>query len=340
MARLARADLMDPLEVAAFHCIHRCVRRSFLCGEDPYTGRNYDYRKVWLEERFEWLAKLFGVDLFGFSILSNHFHVVLQSRPDVVATWSDTEVARRWLMLCPRRKTSAGEPEEPTDAELDTIRAVPEQLAKIRRRLSDISWWMRMVAEPVARRANREDQTTGRFWEGRYKSVKLCDEAALLACLVYVDLNPVRAGIAHSPEQSRHTSVQRRIAALLGAAERDACLAPLEIDESKPGPLPAASSQRASDKGILPISPKAYLELVDWTGRQIKVDKSGAIPAKLAPILARLGLASQNWVPVVRNFGRYFHRVAGAPSAVLRQRPRTGKLRAFHPGRAELLGAA
>lgn len=340
MARLARADLVDPAEVAVFHCFHRCVRRSFLCGDDPYTGQNYDYRKVWLEERLKLLASAFGIDLVGFAIMSNHFHVILRSRPDVVATWSDTQVARRWLRLCPIRRSKDGAPSEPTEPELDTIRRCPERLAEIRRRLSDISWWMRMTAEPVARRANREDEVTGRFWEGRYKCIKLCDEAALLACLVYVDLNPIRAGVALTPETSDYTSLQRRIEALLGTSPSDACLAPLEMDESRPGPLPAQSDGRASDKGCLPVTVTAYLKLVDWTGRQIVRGKRGSIPPELAPIFDRLGIAQGDWLPVVSNFGRYFHRVAGAARAVGRERPRISGQRTFHPGRADLLGAA
>ncbi len=146
-----------------------------------HTGRNYDHRKGWLEARLEQLAGLFGIDVIGFAIMSNHFHLVLRSRPDVVRTWSDEEVARRWWMLCPQRKSRDGEPLEPTRAEIDAVVNDPDKLATIRRRRSDISWLMRMVAEPMARRANKEDEVTGRSWEGRYKCVRLCDEAALLA---------------------------------------------------------------------------------------------------------------------------------------------------------------
>ncbi len=97
-----------------------------------FTGRNFDHRKRWLEERLAFLAGQFGIDVLGFAILSNHFHLVLRNRPDVVATWSDADVARRWLMLCPVRKTPAGEPAAPSEAELDTIRRVPARLAEIR----------------------------------------------------------------------------------------------------------------------------------------------------------------------------------------------------------------
>jgi REP element-mobilizing transposase RayT len=343
MARLARADLFDPAEVAVIHCINRCVRRCFLCGDDTHTGRNYDHRKTWLEQRLRLLAGQFGIDVLGFAILSNHFHLVLRNRPDVVSTWSDTEAAGRWLRLCPVRKTPDGEPAEPTDAELDTIRNVPPRLAEIRRRLSDISWLMRMIAEPVARRANREDQVTGRFWQGRFKAVKICDEAALLACAVYVDLNPIRAGLALTPETSDFTSIQRRIESLRSPAASvsrpDAWLAPLPLDEvaAPPGPQPSRSGVRASDKGYLPLSVESYLQLVDWTGRQVVRGRGGAIPVDLPPILARVGIAQQDWLPLVTGFGRLFHRVAGAPHT-LSCLARPFHRHRFRPGRAELLG--
>ena len=337
MARLARADLFDPREISVLHCLNRCVRQAFLCGDDPHSGRNYDHRKIWLECRLKFLAAQFGVDVIGFAIMSNHFHLVLRNRPDVVAQWSDSEVARRWLQLCPRRKTPEGHPAEPTAAELDTIRNCPDRLEEIRLRLSDISWLMRMIAEPIARRANREDQVTGHFWEGRFKAVKLCDEAALLACLAYVDLNPIRAGIALTPESSNFTSIGRRIEALLGEVpEADRWLAPLAIQEAQPGPLASQSDGRASDKGCLPLSVQQYMVLLDWTGRQLAANKAGTIPPDLEPILDRLGIAGGNWLRLVGNFGRLFYRVAGAPATLATQHFTVN----FRHGHTELLTAA
>jgi len=103
MAHLARGEVFDPDEVAIGHFFNRTTRRCFLMGEDPVSGKNFDHRKVWIEQYQRELAASFGIDLLGFAILSNHFHLILRSRPDVVATWDDEEVARRWLLLCPQR---------------------------------------------------------------------------------------------------------------------------------------------------------------------------------------------------------------------------------------------
>src|SRR6516162_1622827 len=214
MPRIRRRFLVDPAEVGVYHCINRCVRRSFLCGSDPVSGKNYEHRRQWMQDRIQFLAGQFGIDVLGFAVMSNHFHVIVRNRPDVVQGWSDTEVARRWWSLFPKRRDDHGNPREPTDFELQMISADPVRFAEIRERLSSVSWFMRCLVEPIARTANREDVCSGRFWEGRYKCQPILDESALAACLAYDDLNPIRARVAETPEASRFTSVYERIQAL------------------------------------------------------------------------------------------------------------------------------
>jgi hypothetical protein len=137
-------------------------------------------------------------------------HLILRTRPDVVKTWTDREVAERWLRLFPGRRLDEflG---EPTENDIAALAKDAKRIELVRTRLSDISWFMRSVSEPIARMANREDECTGRFWEGRFKAQRIIDEAGLLACSMYVDLNPVRAAMATSPSESVHTSAYDRI---------------------------------------------------------------------------------------------------------------------------------
>ncbi|TWT75100.1 hypothetical protein CA85_03880 [Allorhodopirellula solitaria] len=168
MSRMARCEVFDPEEVAIAHVYTRVCRRCFLLGDDPVSGKNFDHRKVWIEEYLQQFAAYFGIDLVGFAILSNHFHLILRSRPDVVATWTDEEVARRWLMLCPHRRQADGSPMTPTQPEIQSIAGCPIKREVIRKRLSSFSWWMRLLCQRVAMRANREDEQTGRFIQDRY----------------------------------------------------------------------------------------------------------------------------------------------------------------------------
>ena len=338
MARLSRAELFDPNEVAVLHTIGRVVRRCYLLGEDPVTGKNFDHRKVWIEQQLEIMAANFGIDLLSFSILSNHFHLILRSRPDVVATWHDTEVARRWLMLCPKRRNKDHSAQEPNEYELNSIRKDPDKLTIIRKRLSDVSWWMRLLCQNIGTRANREDKEIGKFFQGRFKAVRIIDEESLLACSAYVDLNPIRAELAKTLEGSGFTSVQRRIQGLVNDGPNqdrskafDAMLAPVCIDEKHDpiGPCANKTGKRCSDKGFLSMSLRDYLELLDASARFVRPDKSGATPADMAPIFERLKLDVCYWQVLVKDFGRMFSLVAGKPEDVHARRSLISRRR-FH----------
>ena len=165
MARTNRRDVLADDEIQVVHCINRCVRRAFLCGRDPLTDRDYEPRRELIRQRLEFLAGVMGVEVLGFAVMSNHFHCILRSRHDVVDTWSDDDVARKWWMLCPARKDKEGTPAEPTEFELHSIRNDSAGLKDKRKRLSSISWFMRFLSERIAKQANKQDECTGRFWK-------------------------------------------------------------------------------------------------------------------------------------------------------------------------------
>lgn len=354
MARTNRRDILADGEIQVVHCINRCVRRAYLCGQDPLTGADYEHRREFIRQRMEFLAGIMGVEILGYAVMSNHFHCVLRSRHDVVGTWSNDEIAQKWWMLCPARKKKDGSPAEPTEFELNSIRNDKAGLKEKRVRLSSISWFMRFLSERIAKEANKQDQCSGRFWEGRFKSQVLLDDAAILACLQYVDLNPVRAKIATTPEASNFTSVQDRIVDLKAAAaecsvagDQRAANARTPIDvEDVPvserrqfdagvehgrragwlAPLPLAprrqavrmkkTARRASNKGCMSMELGDYLQLLDWTGRQIRTGKRGAMPENLQPIFERLGISSAMWVDCVVNFRKWFRSSVGRPKSM------------------------
>jgi hypothetical protein len=208
---------------------------------------------------------------------------------------------------------------------------------------------MRCTAEHIARRSNKEDKCTGRFWEGRFKAQLLLDEASILACAAYVDLNPIRAAIAKIPETSEFTGAKDRIDDLKQRKsnsnethdwepsrrrKQSGWLSPVQIDEKRDpiGTDVCPSKRRASRKGFLPISLSQYLSLLDWTGRAVRTGKSGSIPRELKPILIRLGIEPTKWCKLVENFGKLFKRAAGTAPSLATEATRRGQHYLHAPG--------
>ncbi|WP_444931650.1 transposase [Microbulbifer sp. SSSA002] len=177
------------------------------------------------------LVGIYALDIAAYAVRSNHYHIVLYIDTEAPKTWSDTEVITRWQELF---RTSAlaqrylqGDPLDSGEME-----KLYELVALWRARLQDISWFMRCLNESIARQANNEDSCTGRFWEGRFKSQTLLDEKALAVCMAYVDLNPIRAKITKTPEESNYTSIAQRIRAAM-SGEQPKNLLPLVGPEQK-----------------------------------------------------------------------------------------------------------
>jgi REP element-mobilizing transposase RayT len=296
-----------------YHCVSRCVRRAFLCGEDAYTGRSFEHRRGWIEERLLELAQIFAVEVCGYAIMSNHSHAVLHVDRSLARAWSMGEVIERWHRLFTGTLHSARYLRGETLLEAEQ-QALSDLVETWRERLTSVSWFMRCLNEHIARKANEEDACTGRFWEGRFKSQALLDEQAVLACLAYVDLNPVRAGIATTPETSDHTSIQRRIETLRSAswADQNSQTQPTQPPEL----FPFLGNEREPMPEGLPFRLADYIELVDWTGQAVREDKRGAIPGDLPPILTRLGISEQAWLQLATEFESRFCCWIGQPKHV------------------------
>ncbi len=276
---------------------------------------NFDHRRGWIVERIQQLAALFAIDVAAYAVMSNHYHIVMRIDRERASEWSIEEVLKRWTALFTGPVLVTGylsaSRAEMSQAEITEVEAQAEVYQE---RLHDLSWFMRTLNEHIARRANAEDGVKGRFWEGRFKSQALLDEKALLAAMAYVDLNPVRAGLAETPETSDYTSIQERVVGLpkeIGSdADPQKTTTIKESEKMLDGERlrPETETQVLSPAPLMPFDATAqtpwavpfafedYLELVDWTGWALRTDKTGCIEKREPEILARLGIDGERFI--------------------------------------------
>ena len=259
-----------------YHIVSRCVRRAFLCGKDSVSGRSFEHRRKWLVDRIKFVTSIFDIDVCSYAIMSNHFHIVL--RVGDTSKWPANRVLMAWEnlyslpLLCDRYLKG----EISTEAELKKVK---DYVDEYRSRLMSVSWYMKAINEHVARMANSEDKCTGHFWESRFKSQALLDERALLTCMAYVDLNPIRAAMAKDLQGSEFTSIKERI-------------------ENKNTWL---SGFGKGDKD-LPFYLSSYIGLVDDSGRCYRDDKRGSISSKTAKAIDQIGINPDNWIDELKGF--------------------------------------
>ena len=268
-----------------------------MCGEDTHSGKSYEHRRGWIENKLLALSQVFAIDVCAYAIMSNHSHVVLCIDEASAKAWSMNEVLERWHQLF--KGTLLTQQYMRGDVLIEPLQKIVNDTAHVyRQRLMDISWFMRILNEDTARQANQEDNCTGRFWEGRFKSQALLDEAAVAACMAYVDLNPVRANIASTPEDSAYTSVKQRVAYAIKGKQ------PLHL-------LPFVGNPKQRMPKGLPFELTNYLALIELTGRCIKTGKAGAIAQHQPTLLARLGISPDNWLTLNQGFSKLFHGAVG-----------------------------
>ena len=293
-----RKALVSLADTPYYHVTSRCVRRAFLCGVDHYSGRNYEHRRQWIVDRVRLLSTLFAIDVCAYAVMSNHYHLVLKLCPDQLDDLSDDDIIERWSALFKgplliQRYRSGEALSSPESATVSDIVQV------WRGKLTSLSWFMRCLNQPIARQANLEDECTGKFWECRFKSQALKTEEALLSCMAYVDLNPIRAGLAETPESSDHTSIQERIepefdldSAIRGQSEQGDLLdfkAPVK-------PLLGFEGGISNRSSIgIPFGFQDYLQLVEWTGRMIRPGKRGYIDKTVPPLFERIAISVEQW---------------------------------------------
>ena len=265
-----------------YHCVSRCVRRSFLCGYDAFSQTSYEHRRDWIESRIKMLATVYCIDICAYAVMSNHYHLVVHINKAKLDKLTDIDVIQRWSLLHAKPdmiKRFIGN-DLKGKTEISLAKKIIQQW---RERLYSLSWFMRELNFDIALKANKEDNCKGHFWESRYKSQALLDEKALLAAMAYTDLNPVRSGTAKTLETSDYTSIKSRLKALYRQRP----------DEPKLFPF-VGSTNNSARTGI-PFRLMDYLELVEWSGKRLKEGNASLNP-HLPSILERLNLTHKDWL--------------------------------------------
>lgn len=325
----ARKYIYDENLCAHYHSISRIVQGAFLMGFDEKTGINYDYRLQWIEDRLKELSEIFTIIIGGKSFMSNHFHINLQTRPDLTASLTDREVVQRYFKLhqpkqCKKKILTT---EEWKFLEDEAI-ANETLLKRYRKKIGSLSEFMKALKEPIARRANKESNKKGHFWDSRFKSILLIGSEAVALCQVYIDSNPIRAGIAETPETSKFTSAHTRLQAS-EAFKKITELKELEakgneIHEDKKKEIENVSKLTGSADWLAPfyqgenhlrpffkITEKEYFLLLDNTVRELSPHKKGYMDPSLDPIFDRLKIDREKWLEAIINYDKWFYRIIG-----------------------------
>jgi REP element-mobilizing transposase RayT len=306
MMTQSRCSQISLQDTCYYHLISRCVRRAFLCGVDKYSQQNFEHRRQWMVDRIRFLSSVFSIDVAAYAVMSNHYHLVVHVDEVQARDWTIEEVCQRWGALyhhhplVERLLANTCSCQAEVDAALEIIE-------KWRKQLTDISWFMRNLNEYIARKANKEDVCKGRFWQGRFKSQALLDEKAVLACMAYVDLNPIRAKMATTPETSEYTSIFERINGKSSYKEDTQ----QHLFKVKPLLGFIGNEHINAPHGIV-FSLLDYLCLVEATGRVIRADKHGFINERAQSLLKQLGINARDWLELAQHFGKTYHQAVGS----------------------------
>ena len=258
--------------------------------------------------------------------MHNHLHLVVKLNPDEAQQWGMDETLERWRCLFKGapivQRYHKGD--QLTPVERDALSICAESY---KQRLQSLSWFMKCLSEPIARQANKEDNCTGHFWESRFKSQALLTDEAVLSAMAYVDLNPIRACMADTPEESDYTSIKERIKPVFNLAasikQQKLLEAIRHFDLPLKPLLKFEGNLNSSEQTGIVFRQVDYINLVDWTGRIIRDDtqlycihanaglvnpirQRGAIAANLPPILERLNIDIDAWLLQTQHFEKNY----------------------------------
>lgn len=328
----ARSDIYDRTVQGTYHCFNNVVLGLDLLRE----------RRVWLENRLATLTSIFAVDVLTFGVLETGYRSIVRNRPDIAGGWDDRKVVERWLLL--NSQSLALNP-PPTEDEIELALENRQTVAEWRLRLGDVSWFMKMLNEPMSRAANEEIGSKGHFWRDRFQMQVLTDLEALLACALFVDLNPLRESLAASLEESRFTGLWLRMQTIAeeareklgGVVSRDqwperlseaGWLLPISIE----GDGEIQTGRRCSDHGFWSFPAETYLALANFVVQYRGMGREFWNRLELPPLIEHLKERISGWIEAIENFSSQLGRVVGRKESVLafaqkRGKKLTGRLR-------------
>ena len=315
MTRRLRGDEISLKVSADYHVTSRCTRSLHLLVPEEASDlpegavpEHPDGRKNLLLDRLRFLSGVMAIDVSAFSVMGNHLHIALRTRIEEALAWSDEQVVDLWRILHPHRDRRQ-KPRETTAEDRAADLADRHFVRECRRKLRDVSQFMKELKQFVAQEINKLEGVPGQLWAGRFKAKRIEDPAALVEVMAYVDLNPFRAGLCETPEAGRHTSLSARLGWLHREREESSAAAATAGAPAPPAegwllPLDAAASQRRCGEAVagrrsggvavvaagltLPL----YLKILDGISRRLKHGRR-RMDASAASLLDRLGVDAE-----------------------------------------------
>jgi putative transposase len=313
---IARKHLIDKERPGYYLLSNRCVRQGLHLGEGPVNEYLQRERKVFVEELLVKLCFVFMVRLLTWSLMNNHYHLVLFFNPKRVKKLSDQQIAELVLALDVKSPQRSDWDEKTRKRWLEQFVKNKEEVRKWRSNLSDPSKFMAYFDEVIARNFNKLDKCKGHFWQDRFHSLKLEDRAAVMMAMSYVDLNPVRAGASMDLIRSHHTAISHRIRANCAgelSAEMDRALEPRAVELNK-SLCPMEELFEEIEWPVLPVGLGEYVEMLDDMGRLLKEGK-GSLKEETAETLRQMGLNPESW-EMIMNLEKNFRNRVGSREAL------------------------